>query len=121
MYLALLSTDIVSTQDLELLTPEMNKLIPGGTWSVDLDDEEKILRIRLASNGIGAVRRLLRKHGFSSELLNIYHLEYGIDFPLIPGERGTPEPGFVSFFLSMAFFTNTGHCSQAFEWNKPAF
>lgn len=120
MYLALLSTDILSAQDLELLTPEMNELIPAGTWSVDLDDEEKILRIRLASNSIDAVRTLLRKHGFSSELLNVYHLEYGIDFPLVQGERGIPEANFVSFSLAIAFFSNTRHCTQSLEWEKSA-
>lgn len=107
MYLALFSTDIVSTQDLELLAPEMNELFPSGTWSVDLGDEEKILRVQLSSNRIGAVRRLLRKHGFRIELLNIYHLGYGIDFPLIQGERRIPAANFVSFSLARAFFSNT--------------
>ncbi|HTN16058.1 MAG TPA: hypothetical protein VL092_00145 [Chitinophagaceae bacterium] len=120
MYLALLSTDIVSLRDLERITPEMNELIAPCTWSVDLGDEDKILRIQLSSNSIGVVRTLLRKYGFSSELLNIYHLEYGIDFPLIPGERRIPEPSFVSFSLAMAFFTNTGHYTAPFEWMKPA-
>ncbi|MBL7711538.1 MAG: hypothetical protein JNL13_03700 [Chitinophagaceae bacterium] len=120
MYLVLLSTDIVSTQDLELLMPEMNELFPRGTWSVDLGDEEKILRIRLSSNRMDAVRRLLSKRGFRSELLNIYHLQYGIDFPLVQGERGIPAANFVSFSLAISFFNNTEYCSQALERKKPA-
>jgi hypothetical protein len=103
MFIVILTTNLSSARDLALIKPGMDELLRPGKWSIDLDDEDKILRLLLQANIVAEVRYLLRKRGFRCTLLNIYHADYGIEYPLIKGENRVSGSTFISYSLLMIF------------------
>lgn len=65
-------TDIKSRQYANYLINEMKELFPDFKISIDLEDNDKVLRVESRKRKIQAseVIRLLRKRNFSCEVMN---------------------------------------------------
>jgi len=105
MFIAILVTNIMSVQDRIVVKRTLDKLLGSQNWSIDLNDDEKILRVLLKTNLLDQVYDILAKQGFKACLLNIYHCDYGIEYPLIPTGITTSNQTIISSRLSERFFS----------------
>ncbi len=61
--ISIFKTDI-SSADLQNVGPHLNGLLTGQTWSIDLWDCDKILRVESASNNNDEIKSVLHRLGF---------------------------------------------------------
>lgn len=95
MLILILATNIRYRQDLRFIRQDMNALICAGSWSVDLLDEDKVLRVILSWDQLLPIFILLEKHKLKYHILNIYDMRFGIDYPLLAEDERltTTAPG----------------------------
>lgn len=103
MFIAILTTNIMSFPDRILVGGQLDELLGAQKWSIDLDDNEKILRVFLTSNLLARIYEILKKKGFEAFLLNVYHCDYGIEYPLMWEDNLNQNS--VSQALSKEFFS----------------
>jgi hypothetical protein len=103
MFIAILTTNIMSFPDRILVGGQLDELLGAQKWSIDLDDNEKILRVFLTSNLLARIYEILKEKGFEAFLLNVYHCDYGIEYPLMWEDN--PNQNSVSQALSKEFFS----------------
>jgi len=115
MFIAILVTNIMSVQDRIVVKGKLDKLLGSQNWSIDLNDDEKILRVILKTNLLGQVYDILAKQAFKACLLNIYHCDYGIEYPLIPTGINTSNQTGISAHLSKRFFAAVSYDSDAVQ------
>ena len=63
-------TSVKKEKTVNLLTPELNKLLPQVKWNFDLEDCDKILRVETSTQqNIQLIVNFLNEKGFSCEEL----------------------------------------------------
>ncbi|TCD10534.1 hypothetical protein EZ449_09320 [Pedobacter frigidisoli] len=66
-------TNIQTRVELNKIAKHLNNLLLGATWSVDLTEADKILRIDSSLDKIGDAVSLLTKFGFNCENLRNFY------------------------------------------------
>ncbi|AYB31946.1 hypothetical protein [Chryseolinea soli] len=69
MIILLFKTTILNSRDVNLVAGGLSLLVGVNNWSVDIGDEDKVLRLKTQRNIAEEVVDLLSKHGFSCEIL----------------------------------------------------
>lgn len=63
------STSVQESADLAKISGPLNKLIGKDQWTVDLDDEDKVLRVVCVPGKQPEIVRLFNKYGFACDLM----------------------------------------------------
>ena len=71
--ISIFKTNIQSRVELNNISQHLNNLLSGATWSVDLSDSDKILRIDSSLDKISDAVSLLTKFGYNCENLQNFY------------------------------------------------
>ncbi|MDY0904316.1 hypothetical protein [Pedobacter sp. CFBP9032] len=71
--ISIFKTNIQSGVELSNISQHLNTLLSGATWSVDLSDSDKILRIDSSLDKISDAVSLLTKFGYNCENLQNFY------------------------------------------------
>ncbi|GGE65852.1 hypothetical protein EV200_106257 [Pedobacter psychrotolerans] len=71
--ISIFKTNIQSGIELNNISHHLNTLLSGATWSVDLSDSDKILRIDSSLDKISDAVSLLTKFGYNCENLQNFY------------------------------------------------
>jgi len=71
--ISIFKTNIQSGVELNNISQHLNALLSGATWSVDLSDSDKILRIDSSLDKISDAVSLLTKFGYNCENLQNFY------------------------------------------------
>ncbi len=71
--ISIFKTNIQSGVELNNISQHLNSLLSGATWSVDLSDSDKILRIDSSLDKISDAVSLLTKFGYNCENLQNFY------------------------------------------------
>jgi len=71
--ISIFKTNIQSGIELKQIAQHLNNLLSGATWSIDLADCDKILRIDSSVDKIGDAVSLLTKFGYNCENLQNFY------------------------------------------------
>ncbi|WP_131537416.1 hypothetical protein [Pedobacter nototheniae] len=71
--ISIFKTNIQSGAELKEITSHLNNLLSGATWSVDLSDSDKILRIDSTADKSQDTISLLARFGFNCETLQNFY------------------------------------------------
>lgn len=63
------STSLGGAEDLEQIRKPLNKLLGKDKWTVDLDDEDKVLRVVCQPERQPEIAALFSRHGFAAALM----------------------------------------------------
>lgn len=71
--ISIFKTNIQSGVELNNISQHLNTLLSGATWSVDLSDSDKILRIDSSLDKISDAVSMLTKFGYNCENLQNFY------------------------------------------------
>jgi len=71
--ISIFKTNIQSGVELKQIAQHLNNLLSGATWSIDIADCDKILRIDSSVDKIGDAVSLLTKFGYNCENLQNFY------------------------------------------------
>jgi len=69
MIILIFKTSIANTRDVDSISEELTKLVGRNNWTVDIGDEDKVLRIQAETDVTNMLTHLLAKRGFTCEIL----------------------------------------------------
>lgn len=65
----LFKTDLVCSHDVDYIAADLTKITGRNNWSVDIGDEDKVLRVLTEKDITASIRDILHNHGFTCETL----------------------------------------------------
>lgn len=65
----LFKTNLACNHDVERIANDLTNLTGKNMWSVDVGDEDKVLRVQAEKDITASILYLLNKHGFTCETL----------------------------------------------------
>lgn len=65
----LFKTNLACSHDVDRIAADLTKLTDKNNWSVDVSDEDKVLRVQSENDITASILYLLNKHGFTGEIL----------------------------------------------------
>lgn len=65
----LFKTDLACSHDVEHIAADLTKLTGKNNWSVDVGDEDKVLRVLADKDITASILYILDNHGFTCETL----------------------------------------------------
>ncbi|SKC52073.1 hypothetical protein [Ohtaekwangia koreensis] len=69
MIILLFKTNLACSHDVDRVTQDLNQLTGKNNWSVDIGDEDKVLRILVNTDVTNEIFHLLNKNGYTCEPL----------------------------------------------------
>jgi hypothetical protein len=65
----LFKTDLACSHDVEHIAADLTKITGRNNWSVDIGDEDKVLRVLTEKDITASIQDILYNHGFTCETL----------------------------------------------------
>lgn len=69
MMILIFKTNLLNNKDVNLVAEELTALAGAGNWTVDITDEDKVLRLQVKRDITETLKHLLANHGFTCEIL----------------------------------------------------